>query len=602
MREVQGDQVVAEGWGNPRIGVRSGVARLAGVRPEIFALWALLVIFGLTGVFGRSLWGPNETREGSMIWDMYRHEQWLVPTMNGEPYLEKPPLLHWTGLALCWIAGGPSEGLLRLPSALFGLGTLALLLLLIRQEAATWFDRRQREAAGWAAALMCGTAAQFIEYSRIVLTDMALTFTVALAMVTFWLAWRRPSRGRWAVFLLATALSFYAKAMIGPIFVWLAVGLFLLLRRRLGLAVVLGAAFIPIVVAVVGPWLIALHDQLGWPAVRFLLWDNQFGRFFTFGDPTLPVDPFFVHKESWHYYLHEVPKYMLPWSGVVGAALFGAWRRWRTHRDPFDEFLACWIIGPMVLLQFSSAKVATYALPLYPPLFALAGMWLVTGHPKWVRGVTRISLAAALLALTALPGAQLSAAWLLPRGVRVGSVTMFGHLWAVAALVAIAIGVGSVIRLAMRGEDLREMVAGPALVAFAVVAVTGVVVPVVEAQRSYRPIVALARDASEKGLEVIIGTSQSRDLGAFNFYLDRRLTVVEDPGEIVQFLRSRKPRGVIMPIGRLDDLRTRLGAIPVRTIRAGARHSLSRTFVLVTNQETDAVVGANLSDSQDDAN
>jgi cyclic beta-1,2-glucan synthetase len=35
---------------------------------------------------------------------------WVTPTINGEPFLEKPPLLHWTALALCHIAGRVTEG------------------------------------------------------------------------------------------------------------------------------------------------------------------------------------------------------------------------------------------------------------------------------------------------------------------------------------------------------------------------------------------------------------------------------------------------------------------------------------------------------------
>ncbi len=94
-------------------------------------LWLLLAVFAFHGVFGHSLWGGNDSREGGMIWDMYRHDTWVTPTINGEPFLEKPPLLHWTALVFCHIAGRVTEGLVRLPAALYGFGTLVLVYLFV---------------------------------------------------------------------------------------------------------------------------------------------------------------------------------------------------------------------------------------------------------------------------------------------------------------------------------------------------------------------------------------------------------------------------------------------------------------------------------------
>ena len=87
------------------------------ISPRVRAgMLALLALFFAFGLFDHSLWSSNDTREGAMIAAMARGGSWTLPQLNGEPYLEKPPLLHWTGAALCRLTGVVNEGLVRLPA------------------------------------------------------------------------------------------------------------------------------------------------------------------------------------------------------------------------------------------------------------------------------------------------------------------------------------------------------------------------------------------------------------------------------------------------------------------------------------------------------
>jgi len=195
---------------------------------ERFGALALLAAFALFGLFDHGLWSANDTREGAMIAEMARTGDWTLPRLNGAPYLEKPPLLHWTGALLCRLAGTVNEGLVRLPAALYGFGTLLLVWRLGR--------RLGLERAGLLAACLCATSLLFAEYTRVVLTDAALMFMVLLALDLFWSAYTAAAgrRIRYLLFLLAAAAAFYAKGLLGPGFIWLSVGLFLLLRREGG--------------------------------------------------------------------------------------------------------------------------------------------------------------------------------------------------------------------------------------------------------------------------------------------------------------------------------------------------------------------------------
>ena len=162
----------------------------------------LLAVISASGVFDHSLWSGNDTREGAMIREMARERVWVTPVFNGVHYLEKPPLLHWTGVVFCRLAGTASEGLVRLPAALYAFLTLLIIVL--------WGRSLGREQAGFAAAFMCATSVLFFEYARIVLTDSCLTFMVVFSL---WLFWRAQVAEdglvrRYLLFMFASAFSF----------------------------------------------------------------------------------------------------------------------------------------------------------------------------------------------------------------------------------------------------------------------------------------------------------------------------------------------------------------------------------------------------------
>src|SRR5262249_32257853 len=163
--------------------------------------------------FDHSLWGPDDAREAGMISEMRREHVYAATVLNHELILEKPPLAQWLALGFCAVAGRMNEGLVRLPSALCGLGTLVLLYFMLRGRRGEADDRA--EIGAWSAVLLCAGAAEFWQYARVVLTDMTLVFTVMLSLFLFQRAWERGGRSawRWIPFLLTSALAFYAKGL-----------------------------------------------------------------------------------------------------------------------------------------------------------------------------------------------------------------------------------------------------------------------------------------------------------------------------------------------------------------------------------------------------
>src|SRR5918997_1349978 len=78
---------------------------------------AALVLWGLfLGDLPLRDW--DEGTRALIAREIYRTGNWLYPTLQGEPYLLKPPLMDWL-IALSYKLWGVQEFTTRLPGALF---------------------------------------------------------------------------------------------------------------------------------------------------------------------------------------------------------------------------------------------------------------------------------------------------------------------------------------------------------------------------------------------------------------------------------------------------------------------------------------------------
>ena len=67
----------------------------------------------------------NEACRAVTVREMYLTDSWMLPHMNGELYLAKPPLFYWLALVSVQLFNQVSEWALRLPSGLLALASLA---------------------------------------------------------------------------------------------------------------------------------------------------------------------------------------------------------------------------------------------------------------------------------------------------------------------------------------------------------------------------------------------------------------------------------------------------------------------------------------------
>jgi len=137
------------------------------------SLWLLLVLIPL---FSRTFLQIDETRYVTVAWEMWIGGEWLVPSLNGELYHHKPPLLFWL-MHLGWAVFGVNEWWPRIIPGLFSLGSLWLTALLARQ---LW--PQQPQIAQWAPLILLSSLLWSL-FTSATMFDMVLAFFTLLGMV-----------------------------------------------------------------------------------------------------------------------------------------------------------------------------------------------------------------------------------------------------------------------------------------------------------------------------------------------------------------------------------------------------------------------------------
>ncbi|MDO4938278.1 MAG: hypothetical protein Q4E62_10200, partial [Sutterellaceae bacterium] len=140
-----------------------------------FLLLAVLVVFALSGLFGRDLWSSEEARTLGEVLGMITTDTvgWLFPWASGEVIVSHGPLAIWVGAVFAKLTSGVF-------SPLFGMRITALLWFAMTTASiwyGTWFLARRKEAQP--VALVFGREAQYRDYGRLV-ADSATLFVVSL--------------------------------------------------------------------------------------------------------------------------------------------------------------------------------------------------------------------------------------------------------------------------------------------------------------------------------------------------------------------------------------------------------------------------------------
>jgi 4-amino-4-deoxy-L-arabinose transferase-like glycosyltransferase len=113
-----------------------------------------------------TLLDPDEAHYAEMTREMLQSHSWLVPLLDGQPFIDKPVLFHWLqGLSMTLL--GDTEFAVRLPSAIAAIALFAatrrLGILLFGETVGEW------------GAIMFATIPATFALSSIGLLDMVFT-------------------------------------------------------------------------------------------------------------------------------------------------------------------------------------------------------------------------------------------------------------------------------------------------------------------------------------------------------------------------------------------------------------------------------------------
>lgn len=284
---------------------------------------------------------------------------WLLPSWNGAPRVNKPPLVVWVNM-LAWTGLPPDTpvDILVYRARLVGVG-LALLTLLCTVWAGLTLGSLQ---LGWIAATITGTSLFFIRQMRLASYDAYLVAFCALAVASaLWamqpaqpLARNARHRIGWVWAGLALGLAILAKGPLALLICGLpivVIGLGLPRRRRLFVA---GLIMLAVAAAVALPWYAYILKTV--PQATDLLRAE-----------------FEANRERrappWYYF--NILGLMLPWCFWLLAGL------WTGHRRRADgattlRTALIWFAAIFILMSLHTAKQQRYLTPILPAAGLLA--------------------------------------------------------------------------------------------------------------------------------------------------------------------------------------------------------------------------------------
>ncbi len=513
-----------------------GQSRVRWITAGLLAVVALATIPSL----GQStLFDRDEGYYAESARDMLARTDLFVPRIQGEAWLEKPPLTYW-GMMLSMAALGRTEFAARLPSALFGL----LLIWLTMHLARRLFD----PASAFLAGLILASCTLVLLTMSHVLLDTALACCVTMSMIGLW-DWTsgQRRRGFW-LFYVGCGLGVIAKGPLGaalPVFGLLG---FLCLTRRWSLIkeiAPLRGALVALAVASIWalPATILTHGEY----LHELVWVRTLQPIFS---------PLQHHGgRNTAAYLAMLPAYLpilLLGLGMWAPFLLPALReRWLRKRDGNQwPFLVGW--GGAQLLAFSlvSTKLAHYILPILPCAAILIAGFLVDRLRQDPTG-------AALLTRTRI--AILATAGVLVGGLLLAVPAALGFsqftLWFAPAAVVAALSGFWVWHDRNRGRAVRALMGAAAATLLCVGLLSILAVPRFDEGKSARSIASFLKEryTSARFAELRIGLLDYRQYSVL-YYLNRDAIGV-DPGQIQSFLEATGPAVVLLPESKLDSAR-----------------------------------------------
>ncbi len=316
----------------------------------------LCLVWLVTGLVGHDPWKPDEAYSFGLVYSMLQSGDWLVPTLAGEPYMDKPPLFYWTAALFAQLFAPllPLHDGARLASGLYS--ALALLFLGLTGR------KLYGENRGWAAAIILIGCLGMLVRAHQMITDLALLAGCAMMLYGFAHTQERVLRaGIWIG--TGIGIGFMAKGFIAPVLFLLTAALLPALFRNwrqrnyflsLGIAALCSLPWLTV-------WPLMLYQHSPQLFAEWA-WAHNIGNWLDY----IKAGP---SKDSL-YYLKNLP--WLAWPALPLAA----WTVWRARkrlaqRDDLQLPLVSFAVMLVTLSLVPNIR-EVFALPMLLPVALLA--------------------------------------------------------------------------------------------------------------------------------------------------------------------------------------------------------------------------------------
>jgi 4-amino-4-deoxy-L-arabinose transferase-like glycosyltransferase len=519
------------------------------------ALLALAILPYFVGLGASSIWDANEAFYVETPREMIERGDYISPTFNYEPRLNKPVLSYWI-VAAFYTLFGISVGVERIPIAIGGIVLIATAFFLARagsSDGAGPGRARALQAALWAA-LGLAISPRLLMFSRRIFIDIYISMFMGLTLLFFALAERYPARRRTFLILMyvAVGLGVLTKGPVAALLPGLVFCAYLLLHRELARAremlIPLGTA---IIAALVVPYYAALYQRHGWGPITTFLMGENFDRFTEGVGVESSRGPLF--------YVPIVFSDSFPWAILlIGAAVMWFADRRAIGRAPaprefrVQTLLWLWILVIVAFFSASEAKQDLYIFPIVPAIAALAGILISRAladesslPARLVRGsAATIGLLLVLAGVAVLFIFQAAGTMYALEG-----ATFVGVVGALGGILALV--------LSVRQRTVASLLAIASALVLLNWAFVSTVLPNFE---RYKPVPGLSAAIAERARPEDVVVHYNVALPSMVYYLRRHVDQLFDLGPFLDHLRGPRTVYAVLSAGDYARLQAEIGA------------------------------------------
>ncbi len=329
----------------------------------------LIYELGEQGITSRS-----EARTVVFAREMIQNSDYILPTVNGVPRLEKPPLYYWLIIPISLIKGIVDEFTGRLPSAFFGFFTLILIFFFTKNLTQKLYEEGKTKLnpslSGFLSAFMLLTTSLFYSNARKSEVDITLSFFITLSVFLLYKyldEFEKIPKRRLTFYLLLAYISMgFGVLTKGPIAFVIPLLPFLIIsiinrkeRSRSFPTFYLTHIFGWIImILMIAPWLILIFYRV--KSQGSLLFEEFITRF------TKEAS----HKNIFLYYIPVILLGFFPWSIFIIQSLI-TWVK--NEKSSSRRYLFYIFIVNFIWLSIMLSKESHYILPIITilPIFVV---------------------------------------------------------------------------------------------------------------------------------------------------------------------------------------------------------------------------------------